>query len=57
MKKYISFSQLMEKLGQRSRSSIYRDMACGRLPQPYKIGHRLFWCESEVDAAMQAHRI
>lgn len=42
------------KLGNRSRSSIYRDLEAGRLPKPVKIGARLYWVEAEVDAAIAA---
>ena len=55
--KYLSFSQLRQKLGGRSRSSIYRDVKAGRLPVPIKFGQNLFWVEHEVDAALEAHRV
>ncbi len=48
--RFISFKQLCEKLGGRSRSSIYRDLEHGRLPQPVKLGGRLYWVEDDVDA-------
>jgi predicted DNA-binding transcriptional regulator AlpA len=51
--KYLSFAEIQEKLGGRSRSSIYRDVEFGRLPNPIKIGARLYWDEAEVDAAIQ----
>ena len=57
MTKYLSFSELMEKLGRRSRSSIYRDISKGRLPQPIKLGHRLYWSEAEVEAALRMRRV
>jgi prophage regulatory protein len=40
---------LREKLGQRSRSAIYNDLEAHRLPQPVKLGGRLYWRESEID--------
>lgn len=54
MKRYISFSQLQAKLGNRSRSSLYRDCADedGWLPKPVKLGGRLYWAEDAVDAAI-----
>lgn len=55
--KYLSFSQLRQKLGDRSRSSIYRDVRAGRLPEPIKFGHNLFWVEHEIDAALEARRV
>lgn len=50
--KYISFSELRAKLGGRGRTTIYRDIELGRLPQPIKLGRSLYWIESEIDAAM-----
>lgn len=50
---YLAFAQLQAKLGNRSRSSVYRDIESGRLPQPIKFGSRLYWIEEDVDAAIQ----
>lgn len=47
--KYLNFTQLSEKLGGRSRSSVYRDLEGNRLPQPIKLGGRLYWREEEID--------
>lgn len=47
--RYLNFKQLCEKLGGRSRSSIYRDLEQERLPQPVKLGARLYWVEEDVD--------
>ena len=52
--KYININQLSEKLAKRSRSSILRDVESGLLPRPVKFGGRLYWIESEIDAAFQA---
>jgi predicted DNA-binding transcriptional regulator AlpA len=52
---YLSFSQLQAKLGNRSRSSVYRDIESGRLPKPLKLGGRLYWVEADIDAALAAH--
>ncbi|MEP1332024.1 MAG: hypothetical protein ABJK43_04930 [Lentilitoribacter sp.] len=49
---YLSFNQLQEKLGGRSRSSIYRDVAASRLPEPIRLGARLYWPTDLVDNAM-----
>jgi len=51
--KYLSLAELREKLSGRGRSSIYRDVAAGRLPPPFRLGGKLFWVESEVDAALR----
>ncbi|MGJ8585423.1 MAG: helix-turn-helix transcriptional regulator [Marinosulfonomonas sp.] len=48
-KRYINFHQLSEKLGGRSRTSIYRDVAAKRLPKPLKIGHRSYWDDAEIE--------
>lgn len=51
--KYLTLTELRAKLGNRSRSAIYTDFAAGRLPQPIKLGRRLYWSESEVDAHLR----
>ena len=52
MTTYLSFSQLQAKLGNRGRTSIYRDLEAGRLPKPVKLGARLYWPEDAIDAAI-----
>lgn len=54
--RYINMTQLRQKLGDRSRSSIIRDYKSGRLPEPIKFGSRLYWPEAEIDAAIAAHQ-
>ncbi len=49
---YLTISQLSQKLGGRSRSSIYRDIAAMRLPRPIKLGGRPYWRETDIDAAL-----
>jgi len=53
---YLNFRELRAKLGHRSRSAIYLDLAAGRLPQPLKLGGRLYWPEADVDAHLRAMR-
>lgn len=53
MTTYLSFTQLQAKLGNRSRSSVYRDLEEGRLPKPVKLGARLYWPEDAIDAALE----
>lgn len=53
MLRYLTLTELRAKLGNRSRSAIYLDLAAGRLPQPVKLGGRLYWPESELDAWMR----
>lgn len=50
---YLSFSQLQSKLGGRGRTTVYRDVNLGRLPKPIRLGSRLYWIESEIDAALE----
>jgi predicted DNA-binding transcriptional regulator AlpA len=50
----LNFRQLREKLGGRSRAAIYLDLALGRLPQPVKLGGRLYWPEADIDAHLRA---
>lgn len=49
---YLNFRDLQVKLGNRGRSTVYCDVAAGRLPKPLKIGARLYWNEADVDAAL-----
>ena len=50
--KYLNFSELRAKLGGRGRTTVYRDIEEGRLPKPIKLGGRLYWIESAIDAAL-----
>ena len=49
----LSFEALREKLGNRSRSACYEDMASCRLPKPIKIGRRLYWQEEVIDQLIE----
>ena len=51
--RYLTFRALQDKLGGRGRTTIYRDVAAGRLPKPVKIGSRLYWNEADIDAAIE----
>ena len=53
---YLTLTELRAKLGNRSRSAIYLDLAAGRLPQPIKLGGRLYWPEAELDVHLQSLR-
>ena len=53
MQTYITLTELRSRLGGRSRSAIYLDIANGRLPQPMKLGGRLYWPEGEMDAHLR----
>lgn len=52
---YLTFNDLQSKLGGRGRTTIYRDVELGRLPKPVKIGGRLYWAETDIDAAIASH--
>ena len=54
--RYLTLSELRAKLGGRSRSAIYADLAAGRLPPPFKVGGRNYWSEAEIDAHMRTLR-
>ena len=54
--KYLTLNELRAKLGNRSRSAIYNDLNAGRLPQPVKLGARLYWAEGEIDAHLKSLR-
>lgn len=53
-KHYLTMKAVQEKLHGRSRTSIYNDFLNGRIPQPIKLGGRLYWEESALDAALEA---
>jgi len=56
MTTYLTLAHLRRKLAGRSRSAVYLDIEAGRLPPPIKLGGRLLWPESEIDAALAALR-
>lgn len=56
MQTYLTLTELRAKLGGRSRSAIYLDLEAGRLPQPLKLGGRLYWPEGDVDAHLRQLR-
>ena len=49
----LTLNELRAKLGNRSRSAIYIDVKAGRLPQPIKLGGRIYWPEGDVDAHLR----
>ena len=53
MQNYLTLTELSSKLGGRSRSAIYLDLAHDRLPQPIKLGGRLYWPEGDVDVHLR----
>ena len=44
----ITFDELREKLANRSRASIYRDIERGDIPKPMKIGRSVYWEETQI---------
>ena len=56
MQTYLTLTELRAKLGGRSRSAIYLDLAAGRLPQPVKLGGRLYWPEGDVETHLRDMR-
>jgi predicted DNA-binding transcriptional regulator AlpA len=53
MQNYLTLKGLCTKLGGRSRSAVYEDLKKGRLPQPIKLGGRLYWPEGDVEAHLR----
>ena len=53
MQNYLTLTELSSRLGGRSRSAIYLDLANGRLPQPIKLGGRLYWPEGDLEAHLR----
>lgn len=56
MQRFLTLNELRAKLGNRSRSAIYSDLDAGRLPQPMKLGGRLYWPEGELEAHLRDMR-
>lgn len=54
MQKYLTLTELRAKIGDRSRSAIYEDLKKGRLPQPVKLGGRLYWPEKDLEAHLRS---
>ena len=52
--KMLTTSEVREILGGRSRSAVYTDIAEGRLPQPLRLGGRIYWQANELDAHLRA---
>jgi len=50
MQKYLTLEEVRCRLGNRARSSIYNDIAAGRLPKPLKLGSRIYWPEDQLEA-------
>jgi predicted DNA-binding transcriptional regulator AlpA len=53
MQQYLTLNELRTRLGNRSRSAIYTDLEAGRLPQPIKLGGRLYWPEGDLEAHLR----
>lgn len=54
MQKYLTLREVSERLGNRSRSAIYTDISSGRLPQPIKLGGRIYWPENVLEAHVES---
>jgi prophage regulatory protein len=53
MQNYLTLGELRVKLGGRSRSAVYEDLRHGRLPQPLRLGGRLYWGEDDIQAHLR----
>jgi predicted DNA-binding transcriptional regulator AlpA len=51
--KLLNLKELRQVLGGRGRTSIYRDVDAGRLPEPIKIGGRVYWRDDEIQASLE----
>lgn len=51
--RYLTLAELRGKLGNRSRSAIYADLAAGRLPKPIKLGGRIYWSEGDLETHLR----
>ncbi|MBY5934091.1 AlpA family phage regulatory protein [Tateyamaria omphalii] len=50
----ITISELSQKLGGRSKASIYRDIQSGILPRPVKLSGSVYWDRSEIDTRIKS---
>jgi len=53
MQRYLTLREVCQKLGSRSRSAIYADLAAGRLPKPLKLGGRVYWPEADLEDCLR----
>ncbi|MCZ8281968.1 MAG: hypothetical protein O9286_06960 [Aquidulcibacter sp.] len=53
MTKLLTLREVSERLGGRSRASLYIDWKLGRLPAPIKIGGRTYMREGDLAAFIQ----
>ena len=53
MQRFLTLTELRAKLGNRSRSAVYDDLKKGRLPQPVKLGGRLYWPEADLETHLR----
>lgn len=54
MQRLLTVRETSERLGGRSRSALYEDMKKGRLPQPIRIGGRVYFGEEDLAAHLRA---
>ncbi len=54
MQRFLTLTELRAKLGNRSRSAINNDLKAGRLPQPIRLGGRIYWAEGDIDAHLRS---
>lgn len=48
MSRLLTLREVSERLGNRSRSAIYVDFRLGRLPEPVRIGGRVYLREADL---------
>ena len=53
MQKLLTLREVSDRLGGRSRSSLYLDWKLGRLPAPIKIGGRTYMREGDLVSFIQ----
>jgi prophage regulatory protein len=56
MQRFLTLKEVSKRLGGRSRSALYCDMAAGRLPPPIRLGGRIYWPENDLDLHLRALR-
>ncbi|WP_299596578.1 transcriptional regulator [uncultured Tateyamaria sp.] len=49
MAKLLNIDELCDRLGNRSKKTIHRDIVSGTIPRPVKMGGRNYWHEDVID--------
>lgn len=57
IRRAITVNQTRQKLGNCSRSTVYRYVQAGHLPAPFYVNGRPYFWDDEVDAKLESGRV